>query len=224
MHLELPLLYSFRRCPYAMRARLALASAQISHYLREIVLRDKPAEMLQASPKGTVPVLILTNDKVIDESLDIMLWALGKSDPNGILPEQEEEKAQMLELISQNDGEFKFNLDRYKYPNRYDLESGEENRNAACEWLYSLNYRLEKNRFLFGNSESIADLAIAPFVRQFAHVDRDWFYGQSWEALANWLTSFLSSDIFQQIMPKYKVWEPGSESYLIDFVHSGNGG
>lgn len=209
MNIEnLPVLFSFRRCPYAMRARLALASSQLKCHLREVVLRDKPQALLDASPKGTVPVLVLPDDTVIDESLDIMLWALTESDPDLWLKPEQGSLGQMLALIAENDGPFKGYLDRYKYPVRYGLDSGLDDRDAAALWLQTLDQRLASSPYLFGNRPALADMAIAPFVRQYAHADRDWFFAQDWPALCRWLHVFLESLVFQHIMQKHARWTP----------------
>ncbi len=209
----LPVLYSFRRCPYAMRARLALAVSGVKHEHREVVLRNKPAAMLAASPKGTVPVLVLPEGKVIDESLDIMRWALGQNDPAHWLPPEGEALDDMLALISVNDGAFKRNLDRYKYPNRYPLESGSDahafaltQRDLGARWLDELESRLEGG-WLFGASACLADMATLPFVRQFAHTDADWFEAQPWPRLQAWLGRFEASELYMGVMGKYEAWE-----------------
>lgn len=198
-----PILYSFRRCPYAMRARLALASSQIPCELREILLRDKPAAMLEASPKGTVPVLI-TPKGVVDESLDIMLWALSQNDPDSWLDRQ----AEALDLISQSDGPFKTALDRYKYSTRYEGADREAEREKASVFLRSLDARLAETKYLLGDQITLADMGIITFVRQFANVDRAWFDAEPWPNLLRWLEAFLESDSFAHIMQKHAVWEP----------------
>lgn len=205
---RLPILYSFRRCPYAMRARLAIASSEQVCELREVVLRNKPQAMLKASPKGTVPVLQLPDGTVVDESLDIMLWALERHDPQRWLTPPTGTPAQMMALISHNDNDFKGHLDRYKYPQRFELISGIDNRDAGAQWLYALDDRLQSHPYLFGDRPCLADMAIAPFVRQYAHTDRDWFWGQNWPALIGWLDNFLNSALFAAIMHKYAPWNP----------------
>lgn len=226
-----PVLYSFRRCPYAMRARLAIAASGIPCELREIVLRDKPAAMLQASPKGTVPVLIDTQGVVIDQSLDIMLWALQQNDPQGWLiptvsgqlkaaiPAASSESLvsvphllqNQLELVAQCDTHFKSNLDRYKYPQRYaDAQAPQVHRQQALGWLTDqLEACLIQSPWLFGSAPALADMAIAPFVRQFASVDADWFKAQALPGLQSWLAAFLALPIFEQVMQKYPVWKAG---------------
>lgn len=205
-----PILYSFRRCPYAMRARLALVASGISCELREVVLRDKPPEMLAVSPKGTVPVLIDIDGRVMDESLDIMLWALAKHDPEKWLIPEQGSAAQMLELIGEFDDKFKYHLDRYKYPTRYEDTDAETHRASGALYLDELNTRLTATTYLFGNSAALADRAIAPFVRQFAQVDKTWFDAQSWPHLQAWLAAFAESEIFTRVMQKYAKWESGN--------------
>ncbi len=199
-----PVLYSFRRCPYAMRARLGIAASGLTVQLREIVLRDKPTAMLAASPKGTVPVLVLPDGTVVDESLDIMLWALTRNDPLALL----RYGAAAQELILRCETEFKPHLDRFKYHVRYtDVDPAYE-RGLAARYLQELDQRLQQNSYLFGSGISLADLAIAPFVRQFANAGRDWFDTQDWPALAGWLDRFVTSSRFLSIMQKYPVWQP----------------
>lgn len=206
---SLPVLYSFRRCPYAMRARFALAASSQPCTLREVVLRNKPQALLDASPKGTVPVLVLPDGSVIDQSLDIMMWALGRHDPQSWLKPDTGSLEDMCTLVAENDGPFKTHLDRYKYPNRYRLDTGERDRDAAIPWLMDLNKRLCRTPWLFGQHRRLADMAIAPFVRQYAHTDRDWFHAQSWDALSRWLRAFLDDPLFAAVMEKYPAWEPG---------------
>lgn len=202
-----PILYSFRRCPYAMRARMGLYGAQVKCEHREVVLRDKPAHMLEISPKGTVPVLLTTEGQVIDESLDIMLWALSQNDSEQCLPEQY--RADILALVKVNDEVFKKSLDRYKYPSRYPDEDCSNARDKGVEFLQDLNARIAMEGALFGQHTTLADIAIFPFVRQFAHVDRDWFYAQPLPALHIWLRAHLESDLFKAIMAKHAPWQEG---------------
>lgn len=206
---NLPILYSFRRCPYAMRARLAIAASGQKVELREVVLRDKPQEMLTASPKATVPVLILQDGKVHEESLDVIDWALSRDDREGWLVYAPEQLTGMRGLIETLDGPFKSSLDRYKYENRFDGVSARAERDKAMEFIKTLNEMLEGNTCLYGDNFSFADGAILPFVRQFAHVDREWFWGQEWPNVIRWLDAFLNSDRFASIMKKYPKWESG---------------
>ncbi len=206
---EAPTLYTFRRCPYAMRARLALSAARLDIRVREVVLRDKPAEMLEASPKGTVPVLVLESGEVIDESLDVMHWALAQNDPEGWLSADTDKTAA---LIAQNDGPFKRALDRYKYPNRYEDEGADPmaNRDAGLAILEGLSQRIAANGGqLFGPSPTLADMAIFPFVRQFAHTGMDWWEAAAPGPVKTWLAGHKDSARFRAIMAKYPQWAPG---------------
>jgi len=212
----LPVLYSFRRCPYAMRARLAIVVSAQPHELREIVLRSKPADMLAASPKGTVPVLVLADGTVIAESLDIMRWALARHDPASWLTPPGASPEQMDALIADNDGDFKHHLDRYKYPNRYPQESaGDEpgfalkHRSEAARWLVHLDTRLAEG-WLFGAQASLADMAILPFARQFARTDASWFAGQPWPRLQAWLAALEASTLYAGVMLKHAPWQPAA--------------
>ena len=209
-----PIFYSFRRCPYAMRARLALVVSNCVCELREVVLRDKPQEMLAVSPKGTVPVLIDIDGRVIDESIDIMLWALTQNDPEKWLIPEQGNLAAMLELISEFHRDFKYHLDRYKYPNRYEGTDGIVHRNECYSYLERLNQQLSKTRYLFGNYAALPDMGIAPFVRQFAHTDLAWFNEQPLSHLHDWLTWFVESKIYNCVMNKYPKWESGTEGVI----------
>ena len=204
-----PILYSFRRCPYAMRARLAIASAGREVELREVVLRDKPQEMLAVSPKGTVPVLI-TETGVIEESRDIMDWALAQNDPEGLLampPEGED-------WIAQIGGPFKTALDRYKYETRYEGVEPLAEREKATAILRQVDGQLRQHDWLYGDRPSLADLATITFVRQFAMVDRAWFDEADWPGVQGWLARFLASGRFAEIMAKYAKWQPGDKPVI----------
>lgn len=203
-----PILYSFRRCPYAMRARMALKAASIAVDHREVVLRDKPQTLLDISPKGTVPVLQTARDQVFDESLDIMHWALSQNDALGWLNGN---VAEMQTLISDNDGPFKYHLDRYKYASRYEADRArgdmnETHKKAAEVLLSRLNTRLKTTDFLLGDSQSLADIAIFPFVRQFANADKEDWDANSFTNLRNWLSRHVTSDLFKSIMSKHDPW------------------
>lgn len=202
-----PVLYSFRRCPYAMRARMAILASGQTCELREVVLRDKPAAMIEASPKATVPVLVLADGQVIDESIRIMHWALGQKDPEGWLTPSDDEGLEAL--IEENDTTFKQHLDRYKYPSRYDNVDPMEHRAGGVAFLEKLDERLQASAFLGGDQRSFADVAIAPFVRQFAHVDKDWFDGLDLPGVQRWLAAFLDSDLFTGVMAKHPKWHDG---------------
>jgi glutathione S-transferase len=219
-----PVLYSFRRCPYAMRARLALAASGTVCELREVVLARKPPALLQVSPKGTVPVLVLPDGAVLEQSLDIMLWALRRNDPQQWLPTSAPEMDRAMALIAQIDGDFKANLDRYKYPNRYALSDGLAHRVLGAQFLQLLDTRLETDGFLHGTHWGLADAAIAPFVRQFAHTDPAWFASQPWAALQRWLAAFEASTAYRGVMDKLPAWADGQpprlfpDSQLLHFL------
>lgn len=202
-------LYSFRRCPYAMRARLGLLFAGLQVELREIVLRNKPAQMLAISPKGTVPVLQLMDGRVIEESREIMMWALEQQDPQGLLDAKALQQANAL--IEQNDNEFKHWLDRYKYADRYPEMTQAEYRQRGEVFLQSLELLLTKNPFLLSKKACIADIGIMPFVRQFAHVDRDVFYSLPYPKLQLWLERWLEHPFFVQAMTKFQPWQEGDD-------------
>jgi glutathione S-transferase len=186
-----------------MRVRMAIAVSGVQVELREVILRDKPPEMLEASPKGTVPVLVLPDGGVIEESLDIMRSALGQSDPENWLQHIDDE------LIAANDGPFKHALDRYKYPHRYDLADGLAHRHLALTHLAVLNERLQTSPFLGGDQSGFTDIALFPFVRQFAATDRAWFATQPLGAVQQWLDGLLESDLFASIMQRYPQWNAG---------------
>jgi len=200
-----PILYSFRRCPYAMRARLAIDAAQVSVEIREILLRDKPKEMLQASAKGTVPVLILPNGKVIDESIDIMFWALQQNDNFQLIKEKILAEAKLL--IEKNDNKFKPRLDQYKYAARFPEKTEQEYRSNCEFFLSDLEERLSLNKFLIGDSKTIADVAIFPFIRQFAFVDKNWFDDSCYKKLKVWFDMYLKDDAFKRVMVKRELWK-----------------
>lgn len=207
--MPLPILYSFRRCPYAMRARSALIASAISVELREVVLRDKPAAMLSASPKGSVPVLILPNGKVLDESWDIMLWALRSQGAHPWLGENECHVADALPLLAENDSTFKRALDRYKYPERFAEHAQTFYRELGEEFLMRLETHLAVAPYLLGDTMSIADAALLPFIRQFAAVDPAWFASAPYPKLRDWLTSYIESKLLMRVMQKFPAWQAG---------------
>ena len=202
-----PILYSFRRCPYAMRARLALLASGTACEIREVKLAAKPADLIAASPKATVPVLVLPDGEVIDESLDIMRWSLARNDPEQWLARDDRE------LIATNDGPFKHHLDRYKYPERHASDPG-EHREAGLAVLRALEERLTGDRYLCGERRGLADMAIMPFVRQFAQTDRTWFDQQPLPHLQAWLEGHLASPLFEAAMVRLSPWRPGDVPVL----------
>lgn len=206
-----PVLYSFRRCPFAIRARLAIHASRQTVELREVIPRNKPEAMLLASPKGTVPILLLSEGRVVDESLDIMTWSLKQADPEGWLPERQDDQLRFDELLARNDGSFKMALDRYKYPNRFEGADPHQARDDGARFIRDLDVCLQNGQFLLGQRFSLADAAILPFIRQYAHVDRDWFYRQSWKAVIAWLDAFKESERFLSVMIKIPAWQQGTK-------------
>jgi len=203
---QLPILYSFRRCPYAIRARLAIKVSQIKVELREVLLKDKPDEMLAISPKGTVPVLLLPNGQAIEESREIMQWALSQNDPKNWLSNLQES----YDLIDHNDHQFKPLLDLYKYADRHPENSRDVYREQTESFINLLDQRLRINQYLLSDKISFADMAIFPFVRQFAFVDKNWFDQTPYLKLRTWLEEMLTSEIFNSVMDKYSRWKPES--------------
>lgn len=206
-----PILYSFRRCPYAMRARMALLVSGTVCVLREVRLSDKPAALIAASPKGTVPVLVLSDGTVIDQSIDIMRWALRRTDPEGWLAGDD------AALIAANDGPFKHHLDRYKYPGRYGSDAA-AHRAAGLALLGSLEDRLAQGAYLCGGRRGLADIAVMPFVRQFAETDRAWFDSQPLPALRAWLAGLLASPLFEGAMLRVPPWAASQPTVLFPAV------
>ncbi len=202
MH-KLPILYSFRRCPYAIRARLAIKYSQQKVALREILLKDKPTTMLEASPKGTVPVLVLPNNNVIDESLDIMQWALETNDPQGWL----NINSSSFELIEHNDQVFKLWLDKYKYHDRFPENSKEYYLGKCCNFLDLLEHELNTHHFLYEDKITLTDIAIFPFIRQFSKVDTYTFEQLPYPKLQLWLNYFVNQEIFIDSMRKFTPWK-----------------
>ena len=196
---EIPILYSFRRCPYAMRARMPIVRTNFEVELREVILRDRPEHMMEISPKGTVPVLLLEDGTVIEESLEIMQHVLDWD-----LSEEEQH------WISRNDDEFKFHLDRYKYPNRYEDVEEIEQRTLASAYLMDLDRRLATEPSI---SEALGN-ALFPFVRQFANHNRDWFDVQPWANVLEWLNENLESEAFKACMKKQKQWDEGDATIV----------
>lgn len=199
----LPILYSFRRCPYAMRARMALWVAGIAVELREVKLAAKPPELIAASPKATVPVLVLPDGTVIDESLAIMRWALAQSDPEAWLAGDD------AAMIAVNDGAFKHHLDRAKYPGRYDEDGVTDNRDAALALLVPVEARLQHTANICGPTRTLTDIALFPFIRQFAGIDPPWFAAQPLPRLQAWLGQHAATPLFNAIMPKFTPWQAG---------------
>ena len=202
---DLPILYSFRRCPYAMRARMALAAAGAEVMLREVLLKDKPPELVAASPKATVPVLVLSDGQVIEESLDVMQWALKHSDPLGWL----EGAALDSDWISKCDEGFKHWLDRYKYADRHPQHTAMDYRKNAESFIQKLEDQLSVSDWVGGEAANAVDVALLPFIRQFAGVEPSWWQQAPYPKVRQWLQNWLNSALFSAIMAKYPRWESG---------------
>jgi glutathione S-transferase len=215
---DLPILYSFRRCPYAMRARMALAAAGTGVMLREVLLKDKPAELLVASPKATVPVLALSDGRVIEESLDVMRWALEHSDPLSWLDDASLDS----DWISECDGDFKHWLDRYKYAERYPEHTAEDYRKNAEGFIQKLEDQLSVSVWVGGTAANAVDVALFPFIRQFAGVDPSWWQQAPYPNVQQWLENWLNSALFSAIMAKNPRWKSGQpgERFPPDPDHS----
>ncbi|RUM91572.1 MAG: glutathione S-transferase [Thiomicrospira sp.] len=218
-----PVLYSYRRCPYAMRARMGLYLSEIQVEQREIEFWDKPVSMLEASPKGTVPVLVLPDGAVEEESFDIMLWALSQRDTHQWLESNGEPPAEQSDLVKQCDEEFKPHLDQYKYADRFPEYPASYYRAQGEVFLQQLENQLQTNKkdkvtgyYLFGTDISLADIAVFPFIRQFAHVDKDWFATAGYPALRQWLMQQMESDYFKAIMKNRPKWEVGHVPLWLD--------
>lgn len=211
-----PILYSFRRCPYAIRARLALLVSRQTVELREVVLSDKPDALREVSSKATVPVLLLTDGHVVDQSLDIMHWALGRSDPENWMTPHD------ATLIAANDGPFKHHLDRTKYPERYGCDPV-VHRAAAVELLHALDARLRRSAQLCGGNRGLTDMAIFPFVRQFAAINPDWFATQPLPHLRGWLDYHLASRLFADAMLRVAPWRDGDTPLMFSNGEDGRG-
>jgi len=223
--MTLPILYSLRNCPFAMRARLAIYKAQLPVELRDVNLKDKPAEMITASSKATVPIIVLPSSHVIDESLDVMLWALTENDPDDLLCHREHQKSlneesevndntrlsEILSLIQWFDNEFKSSLEQYKCAKRYHETNLTECREACEVFIQNLELRLTEHKYLMGSKETLADIALLPFIRQFARVERPWYLQSSYNNVKNWLNSYLQSPLFTKVMAKYPVWSVGND-------------
>ena len=211
----LPILYSLRQCPYAMRARLGILLADQQVILRDIIMKNKPDEMLASSPKATVPVLVLSHGQVIDESLDIMLWALKQSDPNQLLNnEQSESLSLMLSLIERSDNEFVNALKKYKAAARYHDPQEVDLRQQCDPFLQEIEGSLTQHAYIMGESPSLVDYATLPFIRQFSRVDKKWFVTSPYPQLHRWLEVHYQNPLFSKAMKKYPQWLENREEIV----------
>lgn len=212
---DLPILYSLRRCPYAMRGRMGIALSQQKVLLREIVTKDKPSELLASSPKGTVPVLVLSQGTIIEQSIEVMIWALEQNDPQDLMRSSEPELNQeILELIARNDNEFIGHLEKYRASVRY-RNVDTEHRRKACEGFISeLESKLAQHEYLFGDTPSLADFAVMPFVSQFVRVEKKWFVQSEYQNVGRWLRAHLDSKFYTQVMKQYPLWNETKQDCL----------
>ncbi|MCI2284711.1 glutathione S-transferase [Colwellia sp. MSW7] len=220
-----PILYSLRNCPYAMRARLAIFKSKQQVELRDVVLSNKPQAMLIASPKGTVPILVFESEKgsetlkVIDESLDIMLWALQTNDPDNLLGQSSmpngESLQNMLSSIATFDTEFKTDLEKYKCAKRYHEDNLLEYRQACEAHIQTIEKRLQQHTYIMSNEESLVDIALLPFIRQFARVERQWYLQAPYPNLRQWLNNYLQSPMFSKVMTKYPLWLEANDRIIL---------
>lgn len=216
-----PILYSLRNCPYAMRARIAIYKANLPVLLRDVILSNKPAEMIASSPKGTVPILVLEQDKssvshlVVEESLEIMLWALAQSDPMDLLYiDDPDALPDMLSLIARFDDEFKNCLEQYKCAKRYKEDNLTECRQLCEPYLAELEQRLGQHAYIMSDKESLADIALLPFIRQFARIERQWYLQSPYPSVRQWLNHYLQSVMFTKVMAKYPLWLENREEVI----------
>ena len=207
-----PILYSFRRCPYAIRARMVLSYMEVSVELREVLLNERPQSLYKISSKGTVPVLLLKDGKVLDESLDIMRWAIKQGEQNLY----EDKLNEQNQLIKYNDIKFKYWLDKYKYHVRYLEHSREYYQRKCSKTLAEYDMRLRGNSYLMGDRIRLADIAIFPFIRQCANVDQNWF-NNKYPNLNRWLEIWKQSRVFKSVMMKYNQWKLGDELLIVNF-------
>ncbi len=211
-----PILYGFRRCPYVIRTRMTLAYSGISYILREIELKNRPKAMLDITSKGTVPVIQFPDGRVIDNSIGIVYYALGVNDPDGWNDFQPQEQEKARQLIIRYDTEFVPLLNKYKYFERHPEQTQEAYReNIETVFLTDMNTVLGTQGYLMSDRISVADVAIFPLMRQFAHADKEWFFASSYTHIIRWLESFLENPVFIQVMKKHPVWQEGEEGILI---------
>ena len=212
-----PILYTFRRCPYAMRARLAIKASGVIVEIREVKLKNKPEELLNISPKATVPVLYISSKKIIEESLDIMEWALEINDPLKLLEQEKLSRIEVQNTLNKLENNFKQNLDRYKYSSRFDQPNPELYRDKNLKILNQFNNLLQHNKGIYSSHLSLLDYAIFPFVRQFRNVNSVWFDSLELKFLKSWLYELIDSDEFSSIMKKNLIWEPNQKPIYTNF-------
>ena len=212
-----PILYSFRRCPYAMRARLAIKASGLIVEIREVELKNKPKEFLNISPKATVPIVCISSKQIIEESLDIMEWALKINDPLKLLKNEKLNRIEIHSILNKLENEFKQNLDRYKYSSRFDLPNPKLYRDKNLQTLNEFNNLLQNNKGICSSQLSLLDYAVFPFIRQFRNVNSVWFDSLELKFLQTWLYELIDSDEFSSIMKKYEIWKPNQKPIYTNF-------
>ena len=212
-----PILYSFRRCPYAMRARLAIKASGLIVEIREVELKNKPKEFLNISPKATVPIVCISSKQIIEESLDIMEWALKINDPMKLLKNEKLNRIEIHSILNKLENEFKQNLDRYKYSSRFDLPNPKLYRDKNLQTLNEFNNLLQNNKGICSSNLSLLDYAVFPFIRQFRNVNSVWFDSLELKFLQTWLYELIDSDEFSSIMKKYEIWKPNQKPIYTNF-------
>ena len=212
-----PILYSFRRCPYAMRARLAIRASGLIVEIREVELKNKPKEFLNISPKATVPIVCISSKQIIEESLDIMEWALKINDPLKLLKNEKLNRIEIHSILNKLENEFKQNLDRYKYSSRFDLPNPKLYRDKNLQTLNEFNNLLQNNKGICSSHLSLLDYAVFPFIRQFRNVNSVWFDSLELKFLQTWLYELIDSDEFSSIMKKYEIWKPNQKPIYTNF-------
>ena len=212
-----PILYSFRRCPYAMRARLAIKASGLIVEIREVELKNKPKEFLNISPKATVPIVYISSKQIIEESLDIMEWALKINDPLKLLKNEKLNRIEIHSILNKLENEFKQNLDRYKYSSRFDLPNPKLYRDKNLQTLNEFNNLLQNNKGICSSNLSLLDYAVFPFIRQFRNVNSVWFDSLELKFLQTWLYELIDSDEFSSIMKKYEIWKPNLKPIYTNF-------
>lgn len=213
--MDTPVLYSFRRCPYCMRAHMALKYAGLKIELREVDLKDYPPQALEISPKATVPVLQLSDGSVIDESWDILKWALAQNDPDNWMGSDDEYLLDAEILIETNDFSFKEDLDHYKYADRYPEHSAEHYRQACEQFIEELEDMLAENEYLLADQITLADIGVFPFIRQFSLVDKEWFDKAPYPHVRDWLNKLVKTPLFQQVFQKHIIWKQGATAIYL---------
>ena len=212
-----PILYSFRRCPYAMRARLAIKASGLIVEIREVELKNKPKEFLNITPKATVPIVCISSKQIIEESLDIMEWALKINDPLKLLKHEKLNNIEIHSILNKLENEFKQNLDRYKYSSRFDLPNPKLYRDKNLQTLNEFNNLLQNNKGICSSNLSLLDYAVFPFIRQFRNVNSVWFDSLELKFLQTWLYELIDSDEFSSIMKKYEIWKPNQKPIYTNF-------